>query len=236
MAYKRMRGMAILVAVLGLMLMLVLTGSDLDSPDLVPESKFSGTVTTDVYASGGKATDAIYQGSYAYYYYGTSNQSGGYDYSLLPLSEEFTSPPIVVIENGRLTIDLGTPNTFFSYYNLNSTYLDREFPSHTVNISNPNAKMRILTIFDKEDGNYRLSCSGSSYSVRLFYVDSDVTITGSYTEIWYTGELGTRTYALNLKQGWNYVKDIPNPQNRDSLWETAVPGSDARWFISSYNP
>jgi hypothetical protein len=46
-------------------------------------------------------------------------------------------------------------------------------------------------------------------SIALWYVDSDVNITGSivYTEPGYNE---FQTFELNLKRGWNYVKEIFN--------------------------
>jgi len=79
--------------------------------------------------------------------------------------------------------------------------------------------IRFIDGFDAEKG---------STSVSIWYSDSDVTITGSYTET-DTGQIWTYTYNISLKKGWNFVYQVANAVRNNTY--TTKPQGNLKWII-----
>jgi hypothetical protein len=95
----------------------------------------------------------------------------------------------------------------------------------------------IAEIFIAQDRKHELYYSADGdinnrYS--LIYTDSAVTVTGSYTDT-DEGVTHTTIAALDLKQGWNYMKisfvDDDLGFQRQMRYETIRPGNDAKWVV-----
>jgi hypothetical protein len=146
----------------------------------------------------------------------------------------------VNINKGKLTVNLGTPKADYLSPigdNITGGYDDSD---NTLKISNRNAKGYILSMFCNEDGvrlSYRLGDSIMD-NIMLCYVNSNVTITGSVTDV-YNGRTYRDTYALNLRTGWNYMimtydynyDDDEESMSIDIVIQTVQPGKDAKWVV-----
>jgi hypothetical protein len=187
-----------------------------------------------------KVTDGSYNGNYSFVY--DDDDDGE---SIVPLSTFLNGPATATVANNRLTINLGTPKPG----NLMSITANMPVDQPGITISNRNAKTFYLGDFYTQDGRTNLYYSfggNGEGGYFLIYTDSAVTVTGNYL---YTGtwteedeESGEEIeyewsqkmiYAMNMKQGWNYVSET-RIQEGDSVslrYETAQPGSDAKWVV-----
>jgi uncharacterized repeat protein (TIGR02543 family) len=200
---------------------------------VTPPTPGNGSFTTingaDVYEYGWndltgytltKVTGSSYNGSYAYTYGGYDDVTG--EPNFVPFTD-FLSSATVNINNGKLTVNLGTPMAQY----LNSIE-DMMEDARTLSISNRNAKMFTLYSFCNQDGiSLDYESSDNSY-IMLCYVNTNVTITGIVTE-YDKGDTYTQIYALNLRQGWNYV--ITSWTGSGGSYLTAQPGSNAKWVL-----
>lgn len=116
-----------------------------------------------------------------------------------------------------------------------------------VTISNKNAKMGDAYIVGYKSGtqvgmfwysNYPPDTEVSSGCYTIFvYVDADVTITGSYSEMdgEYTHE---ELYDASLKKGWNTLycdfSDSPSTKTATATFTTNNPGG-MKWYFYDYN-
>jgi hypothetical protein len=230
MTFKTMWGM--ITFVVAFVLILALAGCDPNGGDPGQISSFSGKVTAaDVYESGGaytRVTGTDYDGNYTYTFTQGRRES---------LSDLLNGPATIKIENGKLTIDLGTPKPESLYYDSrhNVEEIKNIDPNNTVKVSNPDAKVFEPNWFIRTDREFNLVCRGDGGIVwYYYYVDSDVTVSGSYSNDNGSG-VSKNIYLLNLKKGWNYVKHTSVRGTNSGDWintrETAVPGSDARWIV-----
>ena len=158
------------------------------------------------------------------------------------------------ITNGQLSFSIGTPSGLESIQEI--IWWGEEFELTNFNISPSNARIAELDILDVSGngGLYKIGENNSgtiSEDVFYYYVDRDVTITGTGgTHTWehgcdcnewndrcYCGGSGTftvRNINLSFKAGWNAVT-LKSEWNERTDTETysiiAGDSSIARWFL-----
>ena len=164
------------------------------------------------------------------------------------------------IINGQLSFSIGTPSELISVqevFGMNA----KSFNNFNISPSSARAvELDILYISGGEELDKRISDSNTSEDVFYYYVDRDVTITGSGKKtthecdcIEYNGYCDceeweeqchcggtyiTRNLNLNLKTGWNVVtvKHEWNERNNTSTMTVSTGDSSrARWILYEYD-
>jgi hypothetical protein len=241
MIFKRKHGLYTGIAALALILALTLIACPPEEELVIDSAPFNGKINgADVYTARWdnfnvtKVTGNSYDGNYAFL-------EDWDDDTYVPLSTYLNASSTVSITSGKLTVDLGTPKTQYLYPF--AEWMDdfkKIDSNHTVKVSNTGAGVFQLDIFYTQDGKFCLGYMGKDDDISLWYVDSDVTITGRYTRTYTLSDddfegTETVTYALNLKTGWNYVKAAYNDDYDKGIYRTSVktiqPGSDSMWIV-----
>ena len=120
-----------------------------------------------------------------------------------------------------------------------------EIEDTDIKISNPNAKALMID-FDayRADYDYRVGMfwygnddDDEYIDMEVIYVDSDVTVTGTWKNE-YGDKSFTERFNCNFKKGWNYFAQVYVGDDKDGypIYEmsTSIP-SGAKWeFISNY--
>jgi hypothetical protein len=134
--------------------------------------------------------------------------------------ENFTNP-VVRIQNGRLTINLGTPNNLrllrdYNYPVNDTSARGFRFGGEFLNYANES----IILCFD-QDGN----------DVLFLYADRNVTINGT----WRAGSgrfiMDHIFQNISLQQGWNIIIATGDFQNNRSIYRNARPDTNIRWAV-----
>jgi len=132
--------------------------------------------------------------------FGFGQNMYSYNNGIEPLSNFLDGSTSVTVNNGKITIILGTPK---------SVYLQNFRIGEGATVNPSNAKGFVLSYFLTSDGKYTLVCGKEDGSVlaHLYYFDRDVTAKGTVTNE-NTGETTTINYSL--KKGWQYFTSSEN--------------------------
>jgi biotin operon repressor len=161
--------------------------------------------------------ESVYGLNYIYIYDNTNY----YEMSLT-LNEVFSSPNSVSLTNGKLSIQLGKPNTSV----MNS--LER-FKEEGFKIDNEDAKY--FELGKIRNNNYDRV---ESDEVWYWYVDDDVTITADGDGGGSDGINYTYVYNIELKSGWNAIirTVTENSTSIEYKWEVGTPTGKEKWLIN----
>jgi hypothetical protein len=146
------------------------------------------------------------------------------------LSTYINGSPSVKINDGKVTIKLGTPKPEFMF----DAYEEFE----TVTVTPSDAKLFFCgdSFFWANDNKYALSCD-KDYDIwtALVYTDKDVTIRG--TETWTNtddGTTGKDIYNVSLKRGWNYWIENETANNTTTTTASTTLPSGYYWTVFQY--
>lgn len=98
------------------------------------------------------------------------------------------------------------------------------FGSSSINVNPVNAKY-YLAFFSSSDNRYDLYPNNETDDAFLFYVDRDVTIKGTETDIGADNKSRTENYNISLKAGWNYY--IESESWTENNWTTTLTASQS---------
>jgi hypothetical protein len=132
--------------------------------------------------------------------------------------------------NGGFTLKLPESVNDKCLYNLKAADDVKDYEGIT--ISNPNVKGCKVFLCAYESGDsewWNVDHKNSEWIGRLYYVEADLSITGSHIDKYYS----TKYSNFHLKKGWNivYFKYIEkNARESESEYTTQVP-SGAKWFF-----
>jgi hypothetical protein len=102
----------------------------------------------------------------------------------------------------------------------------------TVNPSSAKMYEDVLSSFYSSDGEYALLYMKDLSNMALFwYMDRDVTITGTHTRDIGMGETRTQTFNCSLKKGWNYVFASYNSATKTETITTGAAPSGYKWQV-----
>jgi hypothetical protein len=138
-------------------------------------------------------------------------------------------------ENGGFTLNL--PES------VSARYLDEDFEyekTHGVTVSNPNAKTGWVGLYayksNSDIGGFFYETEDGEWEGEIVYSDSDVSVTGSYTES-ETTYTYKDTYNVYLKKGWNmiYSRGTDKGNNLHEYEETTRTPEGAKWKWYFFN-
>jgi hypothetical protein len=207
---KRRYLYGIAVWTLAMIMLLALVGCDTGG------SSGDGLVLSGNITSDGKVTNAAVSGVGNDY---TADFPRFYDdsYNKTQLNDIMPNSS-VMITNGKLTVNLGTPKV--EVLEPLSTYIT----NGSGTVSN-DAKIYSLDHFVSSDESRLLTFQKSDAVVVLFfYADKDATATGTVT-------LGDTTYSCNLtlKKGWNMVIWEASDGNGNDKMTSGTPDDSFEW-------
>jgi hypothetical protein len=143
---------------------------------------------------------------------------------LVPLSYYINGSASATISNGKVTINLGTPKSY---------YMKDFVPRDGVTLTPSNAKLFTFADSDSPQfytsgGQYFLYCIKGSISnyvnAQLVYVDKDITMTG--TDSYLT------TYDVSMEKGWNYL--IFSSSSGTTFTSSTTLPSGFNWIVGEY--